>query len=64
MALRFDLRPFEKLLIGGAVLTNADSKATFIIDGDVPVLRGKDEINAGSPRRLRRSYICVFKTFF
>ena len=64
MALRFDLRPFEKLLIGETILTNADTKATFIIEGDAPVLRGKDEINAHSVvKPLEKLYLCIQNIF-
>jgi flagellar biosynthesis repressor protein FlbT len=42
MPLRFDLGPFEKLLIGKSVLTNGGDRTTFIIEGATPILRARD----------------------
>lgn len=42
MALKIKLRPHERLIIGGAVVTNGDSKCDLIIENEVPVLRDKD----------------------
>ena len=43
MALKITLKPNEKMIIGGAVLTNGNSKNTdLIIENSVPVLRQKD----------------------
>ena len=60
MPLRFDLAPFEKLHIGRSVLTNYDGRTQFTLDGDTPVLRAKDVLDAGragSP--IERLYVCV-----
>lgn len=42
MALKITLKPYEKFILGGAVIANGESKSTFIIENDVPILRGKD----------------------
>jgi len=43
MALKITLKPNEKMIIGGAVVTNGNSKsANLIIENNVPVLRRKD----------------------
>ena len=42
MALKITLRPHERMIIGGAVVTNANATATFMIENKVPVLRQKD----------------------
>jgi flagellar protein FlbT len=42
MALKLSLKPGEKLIIGGAVVTNGDSKAELFIENKVPLLREKD----------------------
>jgi len=53
MALKITLKPNEKMIIGGAVLTNGNVKNTnLIIENNVPVLRQKDilsEKDATSP---------------
>lgn len=42
MALKVELRPQERIIIGTAVITNGDSRIRFYIDGDAPILREKD----------------------
>ena len=42
MALKIILKPHEKFIVGGAVITNGDTKSVFIVENDVPILRGKD----------------------
>jgi len=42
MALKVELKPGERILIGECVITNSDRRATFLIDGKVPILREKD----------------------
>ena len=43
MALKLTLKPNEKMIVGGAVVTNANSKNThLVIENNVPVLRQKD----------------------
>ena len=42
MPLRLDLRPHEKLFLGGAVLVNGDSRCQLAVLNDVPVVREKD----------------------
>jgi flagellar protein FlbT len=43
MALKITLKPNEKMIIGGAVVTNGNIKNTdLIIDNNVPVLRQKN----------------------
>jgi flagellar protein FlbT len=60
MALKIDLRPYEKIIIAGAAITNSSSGTSLIIENNVPVLREKDilkEENADSP--ARRIYFVV-----
>ena len=46
MALKITLKPNEKVIIGGAVVTNGNTKNTdLIIENNVPVLRQKDILN-------------------
>lgn len=60
MPLRLDLKPHEKLFVGGAVLVNGDSRSTFSILNDVPILREKDilaEAEANTP--CKRIYLSI-----
>ena len=46
MALKITLKPNEKMIVGGAVVTNGNSKNTdLIIENNVPILRQKDILN-------------------
>jgi flagellar protein FlbT len=53
MALKITLKPNEKMIIGGAVITNGNINNTdLIIENNVPILRQKDILNekdAASP---------------
>ena len=42
MALKITLKPNERMIIGGAVVTNGETRADFTIDNKVPLLRQKD----------------------
>jgi flagellar protein FlbT len=60
MALRIELKPFERIVIGQCVITNSDSRAAFLVDGKVPILREKDILTpkaANSP--VKRLYLCA-----
>lgn len=58
--LKITLKPSEKIIVAGAVITNAGSTAHLLIGNKVPILREKDilkEENADSP--ARRIYYIV-----
>ena len=60
MPLRIELKPFERIVIGEAVLINSGTRTSFMIDGDAPILRESDTVtpeNANTP--ARRLYLCV-----
>jgi flagellar protein FlbT len=42
MALKIVLKPQEKMIIGGAVITNGAGRSGFIVESSVPILRQKD----------------------
>lgn len=42
MALKVELKPGERLLIGDSVITNGDQRARLLIEGGAPILREKD----------------------
>lgn len=60
MALKIKLKPHERLIIGGAVVANGDTRCDFIVENEVPVLRDKDimrEKDADTP--CRRVYFII-----
>ena len=42
MALKIRLKPKERVIIGGAVVTNGNSKSDLVIENNIPILREKD----------------------
>ena len=60
MPLRVELKPFERIVIGQSVITNSETRATFLIDGEVPILREKDILTAETANTpVKRIYLCV-----
>ncbi len=60
MALKVELKPHEKMIIGQAVITNGDQRTKLTIDGEAPILRSKDIMmpeDATTP--ARRISLCV-----
>jgi flagellar biosynthesis repressor protein FlbT len=60
VALKVELKPNERIVIGNVVLRNGDSRARFFIEGHAPILREKDILTAetaDSP--ARRIYLAV-----
>ena len=60
MALKITLKPHEKIIIAGAVITNGKDKCNLMIANKVPVLRQKDimtEKSANTP--CRRIYLVI-----
>ena len=39
MALKITLKPNEKMIIGGAMITNGPNKGEFVVENNVPILR-------------------------
>jgi flagellar biosynthesis repressor protein FlbT len=56
MALKVELKPHERIIIGNCVITNTDQRARLLIDGDkIPILREKDIMTpeaANTPAKL------------
>jgi flagellar protein FlbT len=55
MALKVELKPNERIIIGNCVVTNTDQRARILIDGNVPILREKDIMTpatADTPAKL------------
>jgi flagellar protein FlbT len=60
MALKLTLKPYERLILGGAVITNGSTKAEFIVENSVPILRQKNILSpkdADTP--AKRIYFAV-----
>jgi len=60
VALKINLKPHERLIVGGAVISNGNSKSELIIENGVPVLREKDilrEKDAHTP--CKRIYFTI-----
>ena len=56
MALKVELKPHERIIIGACVITNTDQRARLLIDGErIPILREKDILTpetANTPAKL------------
>ena len=56
MALKVELKPNERIIVGNCVITNTDQRARLLIDGDnIPILREKDILTpetADTPAKL------------
>ena len=60
MALKVELKPGEKLLVGNCIITNSDQRTRLFIDGKSPILREKDILTtktADTP--AKRIYLSV-----
>jgi flagellar protein FlbT len=56
MALKVELKPHERIIIGNCVITNTDQRARLLIDGEkIPILRERDILTpetADTPAKL------------
>jgi flagellar protein FlbT len=60
VALKVELKPGERILIGDAVITNHDQRAHFLIEGNAPILREKDIMTAArADSPAKRIYLAV-----
>ena len=60
MGLKISLKPDERIIIGGAVLKNGNARSDFVIENNVPILRGRDImslVDANSP--CKRIYFAI-----
>lgn len=60
MALKVELKPGERILIGDCVVTNGDQRTRFLLEGTSPILREKDimtKTRADTP--AKRLYLTV-----
>jgi len=60
MALKIELKPFERIIVGESLITNSDQRARFIVEGNAPILREKDILTAETANTpVKRIYLCV-----
>jgi flagellar protein FlbT len=60
MALRIELKPGERILIGECVLTNDGQRTSFLIEGSAPILREKDVMTAErADTPAKRIYLAI-----
>jgi flagellar protein FlbT len=60
MALKVELKPGERMILGECVITNDDQRTRLLIEGHVPILREKDILTverADTP--AKRIYLAV-----
>ncbi|RUT33137.1 flagellar biosynthesis repressor FlbT [Arsenicitalea aurantiaca] len=60
MALKVELKPNERLIVGNVVITNSDQRTRLFIDGQAPILREKDILSpATADTPAKRIYLAV-----
>lgn len=60
MALKVELKPFERIIIGTSVVTNGEHRTRLYVEGDSPILREKDILTpetADTP--AKRVYLAI-----
>jgi len=60
MPLKVELKPGERVIIGGSVIRNGDQRTRFFVEGDAPILREKDILTAETADTpAKRIYLAV-----
>ena len=60
MALKIELKPYERIIIGESLITNSDTRTRFLVEGNAPILREKDVLTAETANTpIKRIYLCV-----
>ena len=60
MALKIELKPHERIIIGESLITNSDTRTRFLVEGNAPILREKDVLTAEIANTpIKRIYLCV-----
>jgi flagellar protein FlbT len=60
MALKVELKPFERIIIGQSLITNSDARTRLLISGEAPILREKDLLTAETANTpVKRLYLCI-----
>ena len=60
MALKVELKPDERFILGGCLITNGPQRIRLLIEGDAPLLREKDIVTAKRANTpAKRIYLAV-----
>jgi flagellar biosynthesis repressor protein FlbT len=60
MALKVELKPGERILVGDCVITNQDQRTRLTIEGNMPILRERDIMTAAhADTPAKRIYLAV-----
>jgi flagellar biosynthesis repressor protein FlbT len=60
MALKVELKPGERIILGDCVVTNADQRTRLLIEGEAPILREKDILTSKTANTpAKRIYLAV-----
>jgi flagellar biosynthesis repressor protein FlbT len=60
MALKIELKPGERIILGDCVITNADKRTQLVIEGGAPILREKDILtHARADTPAKRIYLAI-----
>ena len=60
MALKVELKPGERIILGDCVVTNGDQRTRLVIEGNTPILREKDVMTAAlADTPAKRIYLAV-----
>jgi flagellar protein FlbT len=60
MALKVELKPGERIILGDCVVTNTDQRTRLVIEGEAPILREKDILTARqADTPAKRIYLAV-----
>lgn len=60
MALKVELKPGERIIIGDCVITNDNQRTKLFIEGDAPILREKDILKPRTATTAaRRIYLAI-----
>ncbi len=60
MALKVELKPNERIIVGNAVIRNGEQRTRFFIEGEAPILREKDILTpATADTPAKKVYLAV-----
>ena len=60
MALKVELKPGEKIIVGECTLTNCGQRTRILVEGSMPILREKDILTAATADTpAKRIYLAV-----
>lgn len=64
MALKITLKPNEKIILGNAVLTNGNTKAVFVVENNVPILRQKNILRPDEADTPAKRIYCTIQLMY